>query len=126
MVRENSNYDKMTFSTSGTFAGLLAGGTLSSYTNVSLNFNTCNNASGYCWNPAIGNALRTPSTQPCGNAYFNAGNQGINLVWYHDGYCNSGGASYANKGFFTKWYAGVQETSQTTYRISTGVSFWGK
>lgn len=90
MVKENSSYDKMAFTTAGTFNSLLSAGTLSTYTNVTLNFNGCNNALGYCWSPNIAYALRTPTNQPCSNAYHNSGGIGINLAWYHDGYCNSG------------------------------------
>lgn len=97
MVKENSNYDKMAFTAAGTFNSLLSAGTLSSYTNVSLNFNGCNNSFGYCWSPSIANVLRTPVTQPCANSYFNSGLKGINLAWYHDGICNGGGASYPNR-----------------------------
>lgn len=90
MVKENSNYDKMAFTAAGTFNSLLSAGTLNSYTNISLNFNGCNNVYGYCWSPSIAYALRTPTNQPCSNAYHNSGGIGINLAWYHDGYCNSG------------------------------------
>lgn len=128
IVREGTKYDKMLFTSTNNFSSLLNIGTLSSYTNVSLNFNTCNNSAWYCWSPSIQYALRTPNNQPCSNSYptTTSNNQGINLIRYHDSFCSISWASYANRWFFVKWSSWVKEANQSFNRISNWVSFWWK
>ena len=135
MVIEWNKYDIMNFATVSKFNNLLATSSISSYNNVTLGFNSCNNIYWYCWSPSIANVLRTPDNMPCSNWFRNVSQKWINLVRYNDNYCYSSGNSYVNRGFFvtrsdvvgvhpeSPW---VCEWNQTAQKITNWVAFFWK